>query len=196
MSHFLYVGAFHDAVPLTYGSILAHDQIIYVDALPRHIKHMPPGCHGHPAAASEGAICAFLLQELYSFGCHDGSYRQVTTGEWEIDLINNKKLRYFFNILDIEMHEHLILQKYLNKVSTLWICGFIPHSSIYKHMPNLRKVYIQDMQTIPDSIPKELEIHIFDDYEYVLDIEIIDDSLELGKFSNDKNEEPNKIEYM
>nr|QBK87216.1 MAG: hypothetical protein LCMAC201_01180 [Marseillevirus LCMAC201] len=196
MSHFLYIGPFHDAVPLTYGSILAHDQIIYVDALPKHIKYMRPGCNGHPAAASEGGICAFLLQELYSFSRGHGargSYRKVTAGEWEIDLINNKKLRYFFNTKDIEMHKHPVLQKYLNNVKTLWICGYIPHSSIYKHMPNLKKVYVSDL--IRDSIPTKYEIHTFDDYEYGTEISSeIDSSLELGSFSNE-DEEPNKIEY-
>ncbi len=199
MSHFLYIGAFDDAVPLTYGSVLAHDQIIYVDALPK-LRHFSPGCHGHPASASEGAICAYLLQQLYSFGC-SGSYRQVTAGEWEIDLIRDKKLQYFFNILDIEMHEHPVLQGYLHNVSTLWLCGFRPHSSIYKHLPNLRKVYVSDAMDcgkFRKSIPKGTKIHVFDEYEYSCDIERCDDGpLELGTFSNDKDEEPNNMfEYI
>jgi len=128
----LYIGALYDAYPLTLPEIRqSHSTIIFTDAM--------PGNGYYKNIKTEAEILQILREEGGNLAITSEFYQNPQDGSWECTLKDDCKLKYFFNVVDLDPSR--LPEVLLSSVKTLWIHGYDPQGPIVELLPNVGMVF-------------------------------------------------------
>ena len=129
----LYVGSGTDAYPLTCPTLRkTFSKFVYADELPDFGVNK----HNFPRTV-KGLLLQLCLQGGTYAGLRFCDFTQQDDGGWTTALKDECKFVYYLNSDNVSA----VPTSTLDKVSTIYIHGYLPPQSILESLPNVRKVF-------------------------------------------------------